>query len=150
MHIPGCKKNGAFHIGIQKNRVIHILFVEKRGPIIYLAALKKGPFGTHIRTMPYIGSYPRPLHPLYPPPFPRDDRIACCLLVLLSYKYDAAWCSGECGTGVQWFVERCGAVEGGALWCSGKASDSRSRVSGFDPCEKTPCENQVLTFCPHC
>ena len=41
-HIPGCQKNGAFHIGIQKNRAIHILFVEKRGPIIYLAALKKG------------------------------------------------------------------------------------------------------------
>ena len=40
--IPGCQKNGAFYIGIQKNRVIHILFVEKRGPIIYLAALKKG------------------------------------------------------------------------------------------------------------
>ena len=36
------RKNGAFHIGIQKNRAIHILFVEKRGPIIYLAALKKG------------------------------------------------------------------------------------------------------------
>ena len=42
VHIPGCQKCGAFHIGIQKNRVIHILFVEKRGPIIYLAALKKG------------------------------------------------------------------------------------------------------------
>ena len=42
MHIPGCQKNGAFHIGIQKNLVIHILFDEKRGPIIYLAALKKG------------------------------------------------------------------------------------------------------------
>ena len=40
-HIPGCQKNGAFHIGIQKNRAIHILFVEKRGPIIYLTALKK-------------------------------------------------------------------------------------------------------------
>ena len=24
MHIPGCQKNGAFHIGIQKNRAIHI------------------------------------------------------------------------------------------------------------------------------
>ena len=35
-------KNRAFHIGIQKNRAIHILFVEKRGSIIYLAALKKG------------------------------------------------------------------------------------------------------------
>ena len=45
VHIPGCQKNGAFHTGIQKNRAIHtihILFVEKRGPIIYLAALKKG------------------------------------------------------------------------------------------------------------
>ena len=42
VHIPGCQKNGAFHIGIQKNWAIHILFVEKRGPIIYLAALKKG------------------------------------------------------------------------------------------------------------
>ena len=42
VHIPGCQKNGAFHIGIQKNQVIHILFVEKRGPVIYLAALKKG------------------------------------------------------------------------------------------------------------
>ena len=42
VHIPGCQKNGAFHIGIQKNRAFHILFVEKRGPIIYLAALKKG------------------------------------------------------------------------------------------------------------
>ena len=41
-HIPGCQKNGAFHIGIQKNRAIHIPFVEKGGPIIYLAVLKKG------------------------------------------------------------------------------------------------------------
>ena len=56
-HIPGCQKNGAFHIGIQKNRVVHILSVEKGGPIIYLAALKRGPFGMHICTMPYIGSY---------------------------------------------------------------------------------------------
>ena len=31
MHIPGCQKNGAFLIGIQKNRAIHILFVEKKG-----------------------------------------------------------------------------------------------------------------------
>ena len=41
VQIPGCQKNGAFHIGIQKNSVIHILSVETRGPIIYLAALKK-------------------------------------------------------------------------------------------------------------
>ena len=31
VHIPGCQKNGAFLIGIQKNRAIHILFVEKKG-----------------------------------------------------------------------------------------------------------------------
>ena len=42
VHIPGCQKNGAFHIGIQRNWAIHIPFVEKRGPIIYLAVLKKG------------------------------------------------------------------------------------------------------------
>ena len=37
-----------------------IYFLLKNGPIIYLAALKKGPFGTHTHTMPYIESYPRP------------------------------------------------------------------------------------------
>ena len=77
MHIPGCQKNGTFHIGILKNRVIHILFVEKRGPIIYLAALKIGPFGTHIRTMTYIGSYrpaPPPSHPHTGTPQPPRDR----------------------------------------------------------------------------
>ena len=42
VHIPGCQKSGAFHIGIQTNWVIHILFVVKRGAIIYLAVLKKG------------------------------------------------------------------------------------------------------------
>ena len=42
MLLPGCQKSGAFHIRIKKNRVSHILFVEKRRPIIYLAVLKKG------------------------------------------------------------------------------------------------------------
>ena len=42
VHIPGCQKSGAFHIRVQKNRIIHTLFVEKGGPIIYLGALKKG------------------------------------------------------------------------------------------------------------
>ena len=65
VHIPGCQKNGAFHIGIQKNWAIHILFVEKRGLIIYLAVLKRGLFGMHIRTMPYIGIYRK-----LPPPSP--------------------------------------------------------------------------------
>ena len=61
-HIPGCQKCWAFHIQIKKNRVTcsHILFVRKRGPIIYLAVLKRGLFGTHIRTMSYIGSYTPP------------------------------------------------------------------------------------------
>ena len=42
VHIPGCQKNGAVSHRNPENRVIHILFVEKRGPIIYMAALKKG------------------------------------------------------------------------------------------------------------
>ena len=69
MHIPGCQKNGAFHIGIQKNRAIHILFVEKRGPIIYLAALKKGAIR---HAHPYYTIYRK-----LPPPPPPPTR--CCL-----------------------------------------------------------------------
>ena len=68
VHIPGCQKNGAFHIGIQKNRVIHILFVEKRGPIIYLAVLKKGAI-RHAHQ--YYAIYRKlPLHTPRPPPSP--------------------------------------------------------------------------------
>ena len=63
MHIPGCQKNGVFHTGIQKNRAIHILFVEKRGPIIYLAALKKGAIR---HEHPYYAIYRK----LPPPPSP--------------------------------------------------------------------------------
>ena len=65
VHIPGCQKNGAFHIGIQKNRAIHILFVEKRGPIIYLAALKKGAIRERTSVLCHI------LEVTHPPPFPR-------------------------------------------------------------------------------
>ena len=54
VHIPECQKNGAFHIGIQKNRAIHILFVKKRGPIIYLAALKKGGYSARISVLCHI------------------------------------------------------------------------------------------------
>ena len=50
----------AFHIGIQKNQAIHILFVEKRGPIIYLAALKRGAIR---HAHPYYAIY-RKLSPL--------------------------------------------------------------------------------------
>ena len=42
VHIPGYQKSGPFHIPLKKHRVSHILFVEKRGLIIYLAGLKKG------------------------------------------------------------------------------------------------------------
>ena len=61
VHIPGCQKNGAFYIGIQKNRAIHILFVEKRGPIIYLAALNKGAIRHAHPYYAIIGSYRPPL-----------------------------------------------------------------------------------------
>ena len=72
VYIPSCQKNGAFHIGIQKNRVFHILFIEKRGPIIYLSALKKGAIR---HAHPYYAIYrklpPRPPPPHPPPPPPR-------------------------------------------------------------------------------
>ena len=42
VHIPGCQKNGAFHIGIQKNRAIHILFVEKKGANHIPGSVEKG------------------------------------------------------------------------------------------------------------
>ena len=64
VHIPGCQKNGAFHIGIQKNRAIHILFVEKRGPIIYLAVLKKGAIR---HAHPYYAIYRKLASPPTPP-----------------------------------------------------------------------------------
>ena len=57
------RKMGPLHIGIQKNRAIHILFVEKRGPIIYLAVLKKGAIR---HAHPYYAIYRK-----LPPPPPR-------------------------------------------------------------------------------
>ena len=59
----GMSENGTIHITMMKNCVSHILFLKKRGLIVYLAALKRGLFAPHIRTMSYIGSYPPP-----PPP----------------------------------------------------------------------------------
>ena len=67
VHIPGCQNNGAFHIGIQTNRAIHIHFVEKRGPIIYLAVLKKGAIR---HAHPYYAIYRK----LPPPPTPATPR----------------------------------------------------------------------------
>ena len=57
-------ESGAFHIPIKKKWVSHILFVEKRGLIIYLAALKKGAIR---HTHPHYAIY-RKLPP--PPPHP--------------------------------------------------------------------------------
>ena len=69
VHTPGCQKNGAFHTGIQKKRVIRILFVEKRGLIIYLAALKKGAIR---HAHPYYAIYRK-----LPPRRPRPRREYC-------------------------------------------------------------------------
>ena len=49
------ERSGALHIPIKKNRVSHILFVEKKWGYSYTwQRWKRGPFGTHIRTMPHI------------------------------------------------------------------------------------------------
>ena len=65
VNIPGCQKNGAFHIGILKNRVMHILFVEKKGANhITGSAEKRAIRHAH----PYYDIY-RKL-PLPPPPRP--------------------------------------------------------------------------------
>ena len=88
-HIPVCQKSGAFHIQIKENQVSHILFVEKKGRVGRCVCVcvggggggggggwrfnqytrqrwKRGSFGTHIRTMPYIGRCP----PAHAPPHP--------------------------------------------------------------------------------
>ena len=73
MQITGCHKIGAFHIQIKKNRVSHIRFVEKRGLIIYLAALEKGA----IRHAHHYYAIYRKLPPLpsSPPPHPHPTRL---------------------------------------------------------------------------
>ena len=48
-----------------KIQAIHIHFFKKRGFIIYLGALKRGLFGTHIRTMSYIGYPPQRFKTIY-------------------------------------------------------------------------------------
>ena len=73
VHIPGCQKNGAFHIGIRKNWAIHILFFKKKGANHIPGSAEKGLFGMHIRTMQYIGIYHPPHHPPPPPPPPARE-----------------------------------------------------------------------------
>ena len=50
VNIPGCQKNGAFHIWILKNRFIHILFVEKRGQLYNWEPPHPPPPHTHTHT----------------------------------------------------------------------------------------------------
>ena len=57
---------GPFTYESRKNRASHILFVEKRGLIIYLAALKKGGGGWGIRhAHPYYAIYRKLPHELH-------------------------------------------------------------------------------------
>ena len=60
------EKWGVSHTNQEKSGQSYILLKKKRGLIIYTwQRWKRGPFGTHIHNMPYIGSYPFP-----PPPPP--------------------------------------------------------------------------------
>ena len=87
VHIPGC------HIGIQKNRAIHILFVEKRGLIIYMASAEKGGYSARILCHIYIGSYPpAPLSPPLPPPPPPPPPCSYTWSSkTLTHSYTALW-----------------------------------------------------------
>ena len=54
-------ENGTFHITMMKNWVSHILFLRKRGHIVYLAALKKDAIrAAHPYYVIYRYSYPPP------------------------------------------------------------------------------------------
>ena len=74
--IKGCQKSRAFHIRIKKNGVSHIVFVEKKGLIIYLAALKKGAIR---HAHPYHAIY-RKLPPPPPSPPSRGFQIYYCIV----------------------------------------------------------------------
>ena len=69
VHIPGCQKHGAFHIGTRKIGPFIYFLLKKGGQSYTWQCRKRGLFGTHIRTMPYIGSYPPPplSHPTHTP-----------------------------------------------------------------------------------
>ena len=54
------RKMGPFHIGIQKIGSFIYFLLKKGGQSYTWQRWKRGPFGTYIRTMPYIGSYPLP------------------------------------------------------------------------------------------
>ena len=67
-HLNRDVKNGTIHIQFKKKWVSHIQFPWKKGAYrIPGSAEKRGLFGSHIRTMSYIGSYPSPPPPRYQP-----------------------------------------------------------------------------------
>ena len=60
VHIPGCQKKWGPHRESRKTGPF-IYFLLKKGNQSYTwQCWKRGLFGTHVRNMPYIGSYPRP------------------------------------------------------------------------------------------
>ena len=70
VHIPGCQKNGGSFKQESRKIGSFIYFLLKNGGQSYTwQRWKRGPFGTHIRTMPYIESYPLPP----PPPLPAPE-----------------------------------------------------------------------------
>ena len=145
VHIPGCKKNGAFHIGIQKNRVIHILFVEKRGPIIYLAALKKGAIRHAHPNYAIYRKLPAPPSTPSPPPAPEMTVLPAVFESFYHINTTprgavvsvALGCSGLWSAVVQWKAERCGAVV--------KRQIQDRELAGSTPVRKNP----VRTKCWH-
>ena len=71
----GVRKNGVSHIGIRKKKVIHILFIEKRGPIIYLAGLKREGHSARISALCHIKEVTLPPPPPPPPTHLNPARI---------------------------------------------------------------------------
>ena len=67
-NIPGYQKNGAFHVGIQKNRAIHILFVEKKGANHILGSAEKGGYSARTSVLCHIQEVTSPVPPPTPPP----------------------------------------------------------------------------------
>ena len=71
MYRDTSEKWGLSYTNPEQNGVSHILLPEKKGLIIYLATLKKGPFVT---AHPYYAIY-RKLRP-FPPPPPPPPRVS--------------------------------------------------------------------------
>ena len=91
MHIPGCQKKWGLSYTNQEKFCQHILFVEKRGPIVYLAALKMG----DIRyAHPYYAIF-RKLHTPSPPPPPPPRNVDFSSTVTMDPKRGTECCGFE-------------------------------------------------------